>query len=233
MVNHHPDFPLSEYQKLGDIVNSKSEIYKNKKDGSICFLNKSTQIKGANFVALRKNESDKIVFWKTNFYTTGKLSNTYEKIRLGDYSKSKGRIGTDTPQISQSEDNSDSAISPAIHGRSDTYNISQPIDSVKENDKTVNVKDMSLKELINERDRIHSQYDNDLDFMYDDRVQEIVKEIRSRKEKDESKKNEDKKAAYGEPIYKVNAKTKTYVVENDVHKSIFNYVNDLKKSLLG
>ena len=84
-------------------------------------------------VALKEDDNGKIIFWKTHYKTGSKLTNKFKKISLGDYStKAKNRIETATSQISQPEQDSDSAIKPIFHGRPDNSNIAQTPDSVKQ-----------------------------------------------------------------------------------------------------
>ena len=78
MANHHPEVDLSYYESIQNILDEHKEIYLDTKNGSVVFG--QTNVFGKkDFLALRKDNDDKIVFYKT-FYYGNKIPKKFQKI---------------------------------------------------------------------------------------------------------------------------------------------------------
>lgn len=137
IVNHHPEMPLENYSiNIATIINKKSDIYLHSGNRSINFVVPTSNNK-LILVALKEDTNGNIVLWKTN-YQTQKLTNSYKKINLANYSKVKrSQTVPAIPQISQDTKTS-SALMPKIQGRSDNNNLSLDSDSVNKKNQSFN-----------------------------------------------------------------------------------------------
>lgn len=124
MANHHPEVDLSYYESIQNILDEHKEIYLDTKNGSVVFG--QTNVFGKkDFLALRKDNDDKIVFYKT-FYYGNKIPKKFQKIELEDIKK---EISVEGGRSSINHlDNQDSAAS--ISARTDTSNIQHNGDEV-------------------------------------------------------------------------------------------------------
>lgn len=134
MAKHHPEVDLQKYSTIQALLDNAKDVYEDTKTGSVLFVREDGAKK--DVLALKK-DGDNLVFHKTFYGTSKKLSSKMKKISLA---KEQGLMsgGDEHPPIGRAEAPASGSI---ISGRPDSPNIPDNSADVKESLNAIKTKE--------------------------------------------------------------------------------------------